>query len=184
MVVVVVVVVVVGGCFRRGLTKTPCVMSTRCYEVNWQTRCQVTWESDSRRLQHPLQALDDEELFTIEGSENWRSTPDNRRSAKNDAKCVKKPITATTKTAMLKVKSPSLLHNWNVPLSPLRDHRDVRTVDELHEDIDHGHLSLHTTSVRTTGSRKTGCNCGISTVSTRACTRTAGPAQPRRPPYQ
>ena len=28
-------------------------------------------------------------------------------------------------------------------------------------------LSLHTTALPTTGSRKTGCNCGISTVSTR-----------------
>ena len=35
-------------------------------ETNWW---QVTWESDSRRPRHP-RALDDEELFIVEGSKN------------------------------------------------------------------------------------------------------------------
>ena len=51
-----------------------------------QIRWQVTWESDSRRPRHPL-ALDDEELFVIEGwkTDPWRSTPENWRNAKNAA---------------------------------------------------------------------------------------------------
>ena len=49
-------------------------------------------------------ALDDEELFVIEGSENWRSTPGQPEERENFGKTVKKPFTAT-----IAEKCPSLL---------------------------------------------------------------------------
>ena len=44
---------------------------------------QDTWESDSRRPRHP-RALDDEELFVVEGSQKitWRNVPTAENSAK------------------------------------------------------------------------------------------------------
>ena len=38
-------------------------------------------------------ALDDEELFTIEGSENWRLTPDNLEEREKCRTTAKKPFT-------------------------------------------------------------------------------------------
>ena len=52
------------GCSKQGLRK-----STNVCPFIAETYC--------------AGALDGKELFTIEGSENWRSTPDNWRSAKN-----------------------------------------------------------------------------------------------------
>ena len=76
---------------------------------------------NSRRQRHSP-ALDDEELFVIEGSncENWRSTPDNRRSAKKSAKCAKTPITA------VKPSSCDELNLRHLPASPRTPGRPAR----------------------------------------------------------
>ena len=61
-----------------------CVVTTtwqcKVTETHWW---QVTWESDSLRPRHP-RALDNEELFVIEGSQKitWRNVPTEKISAK------------------------------------------------------------------------------------------------------
>ena len=58
-------------------------------------------------------ALDDEELFTIEGSENWRSTPDNLEEREKWPERTKNPfIAAITTNAESRV--PVSVANWNV----------------------------------------------------------------------
>ena len=52
-----------------------------------------------------VQALDGKELFTIEGSENWRSTPDNWRSAKNAHPYI---------AAKPSLKAHRLVTNWKI----------------------------------------------------------------------
>ena len=85
-------------------------------------------------------ALDGKELFTIEGSENWRSTPDNVEERKNGLKRPKKNPSSSPQTPLLRADYPSLLRNvistdsgdelnlWHFhcrnPTS-LQDHRDV-----------------------------------------------------------
>ena len=62
-------------------------------------------------------ALDGEELFTIEGSENWRSTPDNLEEREKCWETSKKPFTAASppypatklKAAQFHCAYPSLL---------------------------------------------------------------------------
>ena len=55
-----------------------------------ETRCQVTWESDSRRLRHPLEPSTTKNSSSSRAEKTGAQLQDNRRSAKNDAKCVKK----------------------------------------------------------------------------------------------
>ena len=80
--------------FLTQIDETAMLMSTPLYDligIPVPSHLRV----NSRGLRHSRGALDDEELFIVEGSKNWRSTPEHsRRSAKNDAKCVKKPIIA------------------------------------------------------------------------------------------
>ena len=62
-------------------------------------------------------ALDNEELFVIEGSKNWRSTPGQTGGAKNAEKTAKNPFTAaTTSTAASRV--PFSVAQLECPLSP------------------------------------------------------------------
>ena len=65
-------------------------------------------------------ALDGEELFTIEGSENWRSTPDDLEEREKWPKKAEKPTHRRHNRHCWKLHSshcayPSLLHNKNVP---------------------------------------------------------------------
>ena len=57
---------------------------------NWQTRCRVTWESESRRLRHPLEPSSTHSCERSNARKTGAQLRDNRRSAKNDAKCVEK----------------------------------------------------------------------------------------------
>ena len=58
-------------------------------------------------------ALDGKELFTIEGSEKWRSTPDNLEEREKWPTKAENPfIAAITTTAKSRV--PVSVANWNV----------------------------------------------------------------------
>ena len=57
-----------------------------------ETWCRVTWESDSRRLRHHLEPSSTHSCERSKARKTGAQLRDNRRSAKNDAKCVKKPL--------------------------------------------------------------------------------------------
>ena len=91
-------------------------------------------------------ALDNEELFVVEGLENWRSTRDKPEEREKCGKTAKTPVTAaTTSTAVSRVPfsvaqlecplSPAITESGALPLSQpsLHGHRDERTVDELRQ---------------------------------------------------
>ena len=98
--------------------------------------------------------------------------------AKNDAKCVEKALRRNHKQQCRKW-SPLLccttgnVHHQRRKLgtsteqTSLHDLRDVRTVDELRQNIDHASVVAHNGRVNDRVQDKTGCNCGISTVSSR-----------------
>ena len=62
--------------------------------TNCASQCRVTWESDSRRLRHPGEPSTTKNSSSSRARKTGAQLRDNRRSAKNDAKCVKKPFTA------------------------------------------------------------------------------------------
>ena len=66
-------------------------MSTR-RRTNWQTEtwCRVTRESDSRRLRHPGEQSSTHSCERSKARKTGAQLRHSRRSAKNDAKCVKK----------------------------------------------------------------------------------------------
>ena len=117
---------------------------------------------------HCAGALDNEELFAIEGSENWRSTPGQTRRARNMTQKASKTPSPPPKPATLKAENLSLLQagkssnsgdELNLGHFHPHDHRDVHNLVELR----HGHLSLHTACQRPCPELDD-CNCGTSAV--------------------
>ena len=100
-------------CFRHRLTRQRCLCRHNCTSeladpvpshlgVRLPATPAPPWSPRRRRTLHRRGAR-----------KTGAQLRDNRRSAKNDAKCVKKPIIAAiSKTAGS--SAPSELHNWNV----------------------------------------------------------------------
>ena len=93
---------------------------------------------------------------------------DNQRSAKNDAKCVKKTIIAATVKSSTclccELECPPKIRddlNLGFPLS--RMITGTFTTVENRDDL--WHLLLHTTDEQQLVQENSSCNCGISTVS-------------------
>ena len=73
--------------------------------MNWQPRCRITWESDSRRLRHLLEPSSTHSCERSKARKTGVQLRDNRRSAKNYAKCGENP----SSLPLLRVEYLSLL---------------------------------------------------------------------------
>ena len=59
--------------------------------INYASLCQVTWESDSRRLRHPGEPSTTKNSSSSRARKTGAQLRDNPEERENDAKCVKKP---------------------------------------------------------------------------------------------
>ena len=133
-----------------------------------------TWEFNSRRQRHPP-ALDDEELFIIEGSPTATVAQlwDNRRSAKNGAKCAENPFTAAiTSTAQSQNPHRCMITGTTItagtaPAAPPNHHdffhdlwhETPRSAQQLNHFRDFLHDLWHETPQTTTWTTRTSTTC-------------------------
>ena len=68
--------------------------SRKLNEANYAQPAAQHLRVNSPRQRQPRGDLENEELFIVEGSENWRSTPGHPEERENGAKCAEKPFTA------------------------------------------------------------------------------------------
>ena len=126
---------------------------------------------NSRQLRHPKKPSTTKNSSSSRARKTGAQLRDNRKSAKNDAKSVKK----AHHRCHCKVEYLSLLQTGMSTISAMNRIWGASTVtmitgtsttvDELHGVIDQGHLLLHAKGEQQPVQEKTNYNCGISTVS-------------------